>query len=60
VRTGGTGSEGLFVITGVCILTVVGILVMDGPFNFFNAANRTLLNAAQTARVWVPPVAGGW
>ena len=57
MRTGGTGSEGVFVITGVCILTLAGILVMGGPHRFFHAANRTLLNAAQSVTVWMP---GGW
>ena len=53
MRTGGTGSEGLFVIMGVCILTVAGILVMGGPYKFFNAANRTLIDAAETVTLWV-------
>jgi hypothetical protein len=53
VRTGGTGSEGLFVIMGLCILTLAGILVMGGPYRFFNAVNRTLVNAAETVTLWV-------
>ena len=53
MRTSGSGSEGLFIIMGVCILTLAGVLVMGGPYQFFNAANRTLLNAAETIVLWV-------
>jgi hypothetical protein len=37
----------------VCILTLAGILVMGGPYKFFNAANRTLMNAAENVVLWV-------
>jgi hypothetical protein len=53
MRTSGAGSEGLFVVTGVCVLTLAGIAVMGGPYKFFHAANRTLLNAAETVVLWV-------
>ena len=52
MRTGGTGSEGMFVLLGVIILTLAGIAVMGGPYNFFQAANRLLLNAAESAVLW--------
>ena len=53
MRTSGNGSEGLFVVMGICILTAAGILLMGGPYKFFNAANRTLLNAAENVKLWV-------
>ena len=53
MRTSGSGSEGLFIVMGVCVLTLAGVLVMGGPYQFFNAANRTLLNAAETIVLWV-------
>jgi hypothetical protein len=53
MRTSGEGSEGLFIVTGVCVLTLAGIAVMGGPYKFFHAANRTLLSAAETVVLWV-------
>jgi hypothetical protein len=53
VRTSGSGSEGLFIVMGVVILTLAGILVMGGPYKFFHAANRTLLDAAERVTLWV-------
>jgi hypothetical protein len=53
VRTSGAGSEGLFIVMGLCVLTMAGILVMGGPYKFFHAANRTLLDAAETVVLWV-------
>lgn len=53
MRTGGTGSEGMFVLLGLIILTIAGIAVMGGPYNFFQAANRLFLNAAENAVLWV-------
>ena len=53
MRTGGTGSEGMFVLLGVIILTLAGIAIMGGPYNFFQAANRFLMNAAESTVLWV-------
>ena len=53
MRTSGSGSEGLFIVMGVVILTLAGILVMGGPYQFFHAANRTLMNAAENVVLWV-------
>ena len=53
MRTGGTGSEGMFILMGVVVLTLAGIAVMGGPYNFFQAANRLLLNAAESTVLWV-------
>lgn len=52
MRTSGEGSEGLFIIMGVCVLTLAGIAVMGGPYKFFHAANRTILKAAETVVLW--------
>ena len=53
MRTSGEGSEGLFIVTGVFVLTLAGIAVMGGPYKFFHAANRTLLNAAESVVLWM-------
>lgn len=53
MRTSGRGSEGPFILTGICILALAGMAVMGGPYNFFQAANRWLLNAAESVVLWL-------
>jgi len=52
VKTSGAGTEGLFILGGICLLTIAGIAVMGGPHNFFQAANRALLNAVEHVVLW--------
>jgi hypothetical protein len=53
MRTSGAGSEGMFVLLGVAVLTLAGMAVMGGPHNFFQAANKFLLDSAEKAVLWV-------
>ena len=52
MKTSGAGTEGVFVLGALILLTLVGIAVMDGPHNFFNSANRLLINTAERVVLW--------
>ena len=52
MRTSGAGSEGVFVLLGAAVLTLAGIAVMGGPHNFFQAANKLLLDSAEKVVLW--------
>ena len=53
MRTSGAGSDGNFVLVGICVLTLAGMAVMGGPHNFFQAANRLLVDSAEKVVLWV-------
>jgi len=53
VRTSGAATEGLFVIGALGLLTLAGIWAMGGPYNFFQAGNRMILDAAEHVVLWV-------
>jgi hypothetical protein len=53
VRTSGAGSDGTFVLLGAAVLVLAGMAVMGGPHNFFQAANRLLMDSAEKAVLWV-------
>jgi len=52
MRTSGAGDEGLFVLLGAAVLVLAGMAVMGGPHNFFQAANRLLLDSAEKVVLW--------
>ena len=53
MRTSGSGTEGASILVGLGLLMLAGIAVMGGPHNFFQAANRFLINGAERLVLWV-------
>ena len=52
MRTSGAGSEGTFVLLGAGVLMLAGMAVMGGPHNFFQAANKLLMDSAEKVVLW--------
>ena len=53
MKASGRGSEGMTVLIAIGLLTLAGIAVQGGPHNFFQAANRMLLDGAEKIVLWV-------
>ena len=53
MRTSGAGSDGTFVLLGAAVLVLAGMAVMGGPHNFFQAANKLLMDSAEKAVLWM-------
>lgn len=51
--SGASGSDGLFVLLGAGVLMLAGMAVMGGPHNFFQAANKLLMDTAEKVSLWV-------
>jgi hypothetical protein len=42
----------VFVLLGAGVLMLAGIAVMGGPHNFFQAANKFLMDSAEKVVLW--------
>ena len=50
--SGASGSDGMFVLLGAGVLMLAGMAVMGGPHNFFQAANKLLMDSAEKVVLW--------